>query len=88
VESDIKMGRRVGACRAEIALGMLKMSVVREKIVEEGGKAMTGLSGLYNHVLFREGGKSAPSQLSLMVRAILTQPPISMPFCLLCYWSS
>ena len=43
VESDIEVGRRVGAYRAEIALEMLKMSVFREIMVEEKGKAMTGL---------------------------------------------
>jgi len=36
VGCDIEMGRRVGAYRAEIALGPLKTSVFRELIVEEG----------------------------------------------------
>lgn len=40
---DIEMGPRVGAYRAEIALGLLKTSVLRELIVKEGkGEAGKG----------------------------------------------
>lgn len=35
---DIEVGRRVGANRAEIALGLLKMSVVKKKMIVEKGK--------------------------------------------------